>query len=252
MTTAARERRQVWMPALFISVAAWLALVIEPGGTALVTHCSAEMLDATPSNAALKLLAALSPPTTLAMGWVLMLAAMMVPLLVPPVRHVRDSSFSRRRARAIVLFVAAYVAIWMAGGAMLLAIATTARLVAPASPVAAAVMIGALVWQFSPIKQRCLNRCHFHPELRAFGFAADRDALRFGLAHGAWCVGSCWALMLPPLVVSRGHLAVMAAVALWLAAERLERPVPPRWRWRGPSKAARMLVARTQMRLQRS
>jgi predicted metal-binding membrane protein len=176
---------------------------------------------------------------------------MMAPLLIAPVRHVRDRSFSRRRARAIVLFAAGYAAIWMAAGVMLVELAAAVRLVVSNSsvPVALAAVI-ALVWQFSPLKQRCLNRCHAHPELAAFDRAADVDALRFGLMHGVWCVGSCWAPMLLPLLVSRGHVAAMAAVALWLFAERLDSPMPLGWRLRGPGKAARIAVAQTRMRLQ--
>jgi hypothetical protein len=56
--------------------------------------------------------------------------------------------------------------------------------------------------------------------------------------------------MLLPLVISRGHIAAMAAVSLWLFAERLERPMPPRWRLRGPGKAARIAMAQTRMRLE--
>jgi predicted metal-binding membrane protein len=199
------------------------------------------------------MLLAHNPPVSLASGWALMVAAMMVPLMITPLRHVRDRSFARQRARAIVLFTASYAAIWMTAGIMLLALGLTVLLLNPESSGSVAlVTIIVIVWQFSPIKQRCLNRCHAHPELVAFGRAADIDALRFGLTHGVWCVGSCWALMLLPLVVSRGHIASMAAVSLWLFAERLERPMPPRWRLRGPGKAARIAIAQTRMRLQRS
>ena len=152
-----------------------------------------------------------------------------------------------------MLFVIGYAAIWMAVGGVLLAIELAVKLLATQSylPMAGGGFV-ASVWQFSPIKQRCLNRCHTHTELAAFGVAADFDALRFGLAHGVWCAGSCWALMLLPLVVSGGHVAVMAGVTLWLASERLERPMAPRWGWRGPNKAARILVTQARMRLQRS
>jgi predicted metal-binding membrane protein len=253
MTPAARQRSQVRAPVLFISAAAWILLVVEPGGAALSAHCSPAMLGAMPSPASLDLLLALNPPASLAAGWALMLAAMMAPVLIAPVRHVRDRSFSHRRARAIALFVAGYAAVWMAAGVILLALALAARLAAPESsvPVALAAMI-ALGWQSSPFKQRCLNRCHAHSELAAFGPAADIEALRFGLRHGVWCVGSCWALMLLPLLVSRGHVAAMAAVTLWLFAERLDRPMPPRWRLRAPGKAARVVFAQARMRLQRS
>ena len=96
---------------------------------------------------------------------------------------------------------------------------------------AAAVL--ALAWQASPAKQRCLNRCHAHPPLAAFGWRAARDALALGLRHGGWCVGSCWALMLLVLLLPQGHVAGMAAAAVLMFSERLDPPRPPAWRLRG-------------------
>jgi predicted metal-binding membrane protein len=251
MTPAARERLQIRAPMLFISAVAWILLVIEPSGTALSALCSAAMPGTAPSSR--EMLLALNAPYSLALGWALMLAAMMVPLLIAPVRHVRERSFARRRARAVMLFVTAYFVVWMAAGVVLLALAFVVRLFVPGSSMPLAMVTAvALVWQFSPLKQRCLNRCHVQAELAAFGLAADLDALRFGLTHGVWCVGSCWALMLLPFVFSRGNVAAMAAVAVLLFAERLNRPTPPSWRWRGMSKVARIVVAQTRMRLKRS
>jgi predicted metal-binding membrane protein len=251
MTPAARERRRVRTPMLSITAIAWLLLVFEPGGMAVSMRCSPAMMGAMPPS--LHALLVMNPPGSQVLGWTLMLAAMMLPLLIAPVRHIRDRSFARRRTRAIALFVAGYAAIWMPAGAVLLALAMAVRLAAPDSFVPAALAAAiALVWQFSPIKQRCLNRCHAHTELAAFGRAADRDALRFGLTHGAWCAGSCWALMLVPLLVSRGHVAVMAAVSLLVFAERLDRPMRPAWRLRGPGKAARLVIAQARMRFSSS
>ena len=253
MTSAARERLLVRVPMLLISAAAWILLAIEPGGTVAVAHCSS-MLAATTATVSPGLRLALNPSASLSVGWVVMLAAMMAPLLIAPVRHVRDRSFARRRARAIVLFVAGYGAIWIAAGVILVALAATIQLSFPQSSAVALVTIAAVVWQFSPAKQGCLNRGHAHPELAAFGTAADIGALRFGVTHGLWCVGSCWAVMLVPLLITQGHVPAMAVVTLWLVTERLDGPMPPRWRVRGPDKAARLAVAqmRTRMRLQRS
>jgi predicted metal-binding membrane protein len=211
------------------------------------------MVMATSWFASLELLMAFNPPASLAVGWALMCAAMMVPLLGAPVRHLCDRSFARRRALAIGLFIVGYATIWMAAGAMLLALMLAIRLVPAKSSVPLTlVALIALVWQVSPAKQRCLNRGNAHPDLAVFGRAADIDALRFGLTHGSWCVGSCWALMLLPLLVTRGHVAAMAAVTLWLLGERLDKPMPPRWGWRAPRKAARLAVAQVRMRLQHS
>ncbi|MBV8200180.1 MAG: DUF2182 domain-containing protein [Acidobacteria bacterium] len=255
MTPAARERRHVRVPVLCSSAAAWMLLAAWPGGTALHVHHLAAAPRAAWWPPSLDLLPAHAFSASLllawALGWALMLMAMMAPLLIAPLRHVRERSFARRRARAMALFVAGYGAIWMAAGVMLLGLALAVRLAAagPSVPAAVAAVLAA-AWQFSPAKQSCLNRCRAHAELAAFGPAADLAAMRFGSTHGAWCVGSCWALMLLPLLLARGHLAVMAAMALWLAAERLERPMPPSWRWRVPGKAARLALAQSRMRLQ--
>jgi len=132
----------------------------------------------------------------------------------------------------------------------LLAIELAVKLFAPQSYLpAAGVVLIALVWQFSPVKQRCLNRCHAHTELAAFGAAADFDALRFGMTHGTWCAGSCWALMLFPMLLLRGHVVAMASVAVLIFSERLEQPRPPSWRWRGLGKATRIVVAQARIRL---
>ena len=248
MTAAARERLQVQAPVLCISAVAWILLLAGPGCTAMQVYHSG--MTGISSSSTLGMLLMPNSPAPLALGWALMLAAMMGPLLSEPVLHVRDRSFARRRAHAIALFVAGYSAVWMAVGVVLLGLALVAELVAPESyvPVTLAIVI-ALVWQFSPVKQRCLNRFHAQRELAAFGWAADIDAIRFGLTQGVWCAGACWALMLIPLLISRGHLEAMAAVTVWLFAEQLEKPGPLCWRRRGPGTAVRIVVAQARMRL---
>jgi predicted metal-binding membrane protein len=256
MTPAAHERLQVRVPLLLLSATAWIVLLVEPNGTAMPSHHMAAMPHMTPiqgvtQSASVDMVLAHSSPASLALGWALMLAVMMLPLLSAPVRHVRARSFAQRRARAITLFIIGYAMMWMAAGVVLLALSAIMQLIPlESSLLVALITLIALVWQCSPIKQRCLNHGHAHPELAAFGTAGDIDALRFGFTHAVWCVGSCWVLMLLPLLVPHGHIAVMAAVTLWLAAERLDRPRTPRWSWHGPSKAARIVIAQARMRVQ--
>ncbi|HTC46529.1 MAG TPA: DUF2182 domain-containing protein [Candidatus Aquilonibacter sp.] len=237
----ARELARVRNPVLLISAAGWILLVVEPGRINMV-HC--------PVASSGSMLLAMNPPASLAMGWALMLVAMMSPVLIQPIRHIRLRSFTHRRTRSIMLFLAGYAAIWMVLGGVLLAIDSAAKLFSPHSYLpAAGVVIIALVWQFSPIKQRCLNRCHAHRELAAFGTAADVDALRFGITHGSWCAGSCWALMLVPMLLPGVHIIAMAAAAVLIFGERLEQPGLPCWRLRGLGKAIRIAVAQTRIRL---
>jgi predicted metal-binding membrane protein len=246
----AREFARVRHPVLLISALTWILLLVERDSMSMFAHCPAASSAAMPLSASFQMLLAMSSPASLAAGWALMLVAMMSPVLIAPIRHIRLRSFTHRRARSIALFVTGYAAIWMALGTVLLAIELAVKLFAPQSylPVAGVVLI-AVVWQFSPIKRRCLNRCHAHTVLAAFGTAADLDALRFGVTHGIWCAGSCWALMLFPMLLARGHIVAMATVAVLIFSERLEQPGPRCWRWRGFGKAIRIVVAQTRIQL---
>jgi predicted metal-binding membrane protein len=237
-----RELARVRYPVLILSVLAWVPLLTGPG-SGLIAHCPATA-DA-PSRASVNMLLAMNPPLSFAGGWVLMLVAMMSPLLIHPVSHVRLSSFRHRRIYAMALFLAGYVSIWMVAGALLFVVAIVAGLYAAQSwtPVAMAFLVAA-VWQASPAKQRCLNGCHSLRSLVAFGRAADLDALCFGLEHGSWCVGSCWALMLVPMLLVEGHTLVMGASAFLMFSERLEPPGQPAWRIRGLIAIRRIVVAR--------
>jgi predicted metal-binding membrane protein len=189
----------------------------------------------------------------LMVGWALMLVAMMSPTLIAPIWHIIQSSFKRRRARSATLFVIGYAAIWMMMGVVLIATVLMLSLLMVQSYLPAiGVGIVAFVWQCSPIKQRCLNRGHNHRALAAFGSAADRDALRFGITHALWCVGSCWALMLLPMMVPYGHFAVMALVGFVMISERLEQPQSLSWRLRPRGTLMRMMIIQTQLQWQRA
>lgn len=246
-----REFARVRNYVLLVSSIAWMLLLFNPSGIAMLVHCAAMDSGAMPPPESLRMLRSMNPPAALALGWAVMLAAMMAPVLIAPICHIRLRSFADRRERSVALFVSAYGAVFMLLGVVLLAIGLVASLFAPQSnlPWAAAAMI-ALFWQASPLKQRCLNRCHAHTSLAAFGAAADFAAVRFGLAHGVWCAGSCWALMLFPMLLPHGHAAAMAAVAILIFSERLEHPQLPRWRLRGLGPLIRITAAQARMRLQ--
>lgn len=232
---------------LLTSGLAWMMLLVDTGSIISTGYCSAP--DAGAAVDTLRTLLAFNPVSSLIAGWGLMLAAMMAPTLIAPVHYIRERSFRRRRGRSIALFVAGYAAIWMAAGSVAIAAMLAVNVVAPGSYLpAVAVAIVALAWQCSPAKQRCLNRGHNHRALAAFGAAADLDALRFGVQHGLWCVGSCWALMLLPMLLPHGHHAAMAVATFVMTSERLEQPRAPGWRLRVPGKLARIAVAQTRMR----
>ena len=262
MTPEARHRRRIRTPVLAVTVVAWAAMLVpellrsprvgRSGDPTLAGeaayHGHAGHVGSSPSSTGLDVSVSehwsFTPWWGSATGWALMLAAMMAPLLIPALRHAFARSLPRRRGRAVALVTVAYAATWTAGGAALVSLADgIGALTVSPYPALAAGLAVAMLWQATPLKQRCLNRRARHPPLAAFGRAADVDALRLGYAHAVWCFGTCWALMLVPLLVPQWHLGLMVVVTLWVWSEQLERPAVPGWRLRAPVRALRLARA---------
>jgi len=157
----------------------------------------------------------LNSPSRLLLSGCAMILAMMAPLLRTHVSHVWHRSLSERRVRSTLLFALAYALPWIVALAALAALAALLRasLFSHAEWALATAGSLALLWQFSPLKRRCLARCHVVLPLRAFGAAADLDSLRSGFVASFWCIGTCWALMLIPIAAARAHLMWMVAMS---------------------------------------
>ena len=87
----------------------------------------------------------------------------------------------------------------------------------------ALVLLVAGLFQFSELKRRCLEHCHSPLAVVTGAWRGRhpaREAWRLGLAHGAFCVGCCWALMLVMFVVGTGNPGVMLALAALMAVEK--------------------------------
>jgi predicted metal-binding membrane protein len=86
----------------------------------------------------------------------------------------------------------------------------------------AAVLVGAGLFQISPLKQTCLRHC-----LSPLGFflghwrAGWRGSLAMGWAHATYCLGCCWALMAVLVVAGAMGLASVLLISLAVAAEKL-------------------------------
>lgn len=238
---AGRELGRVAAPLALLAGPAWLLLALGSGGIAVPELCSSALLWSVPSVEGLRYAFTFVPPQVLAMGWGLMVAAMMLPTLAGTLGYVRARSLGRLRGRLVALVICGYLAVWLAAGPVMLGLALALHLAAPGGgQVFIAALAVALLWQVSPWKQAALNRCHRRPAIAAFAPEAYGDALRLGLGTGLWCLQSCWALMLASLLAPGWHFAAMAVVALFIWAERLEPPRPPAWRLRAPLRAWRL------------
>src|SRR6266513_2111029 len=85
---------------LAVSLIAWAIILFQPR---VSSCCSVNSV-----GVSWETLLAANPPGSLAGNWALMLVAMMAPMLIAPIYHIRISSFARRRLRSTILFAAAY------------------------------------------------------------------------------------------------------------------------------------------------
>ncbi|MGY2226799.1 copper chaperone [Pseudomonas gingeri] len=219
---------------ILVSVAGWMCLVGNGQMLSVPAFCGDFSLLGYGSGwQGIEQALLFNPPDQLLSSWWLMLLAMMPLLLAQPLDYLWRRSPARKRWQAIGLFVLGFAATWTLAGVLLMASVVGARvLVGLPAPVA---FVGALllcvVWQASPAKQRCMNRCHEQLHLSASGWAFIKDCLEYGVVSGGWCIGACWALMLLPMLVEQGHLALMLLTMAWMVLERLQRNRAPQWHW---------------------
>jgi predicted metal-binding membrane protein len=149
-------------------------------------------------------------------AWTVMMTAMMLPSTSPLVLlYARQST-----ATSSVLLTGGYVAVW--AGVGLAAYGVDVRLPDPRNGVVGAVLIGAGLYQLTPLKTACLKRCRNPADFLVTHWRRGRvGALRLGVEHGAYCVGCCWALMGVLIVAGSMSLAWVVAIALVVAGEKL-------------------------------
>jgi predicted metal-binding membrane protein len=155
--------------------------------------------------------------------WMLVTVAMIGPAALAGIRHTGLNSLRWRRRRAMVEFAAAYLALWIAFGALALAVAARVLVLVPRPVAFAIVLAGAAAWQLCPLKRRWLRDCHRSVPLPPRGWVAEKAALRFGLRNGAACLGSCWCLMLV-MVVASGLVWTVLLAGFVTAEKLLQQP----------------------------
>jgi len=152
-------------------------------------------------------------------AWLLMSVAMMLPSTFPLIRVFL--TITGGSAGLLALLCLGYLTMWALFGALaLLADAGLHRIVESSAwlstrpeRLSGALLLGAGLFQFSPLKYSCLQECrsplgfvirHWRGASRAI------RALRVGALHGVYCVGCCWALMLVMFAAGVASLIWMA------------------------------------------
>ena len=166
--------------------------------------------------------------------WLVMMAAMMLPSVAPVAvlwsRLIGGGPAGPARAARMGMFLSGYLLAWAACGVVAFAALAGAGRLLTASPAAArglgvTIFIVAGIYQFSPWKDWCLRRCRSPVGALMYylGFKGRSRDLRVGVHHGVTCAGCCWGLMIALVAVGVMNLAVMAALAAVIFAEKLWR-----------------------------
>ena len=230
-----RDRQIVIVGLVFVSLASWLYILT---GAGMDTGNMAPMS----GDAMLTMRHAWTPAyfaLMLAMWWVMMVA-MMLPSATPMVLLFatvnRKSQQQGRPYVATSVFAAGYLVAW--GGFSLVAVllqwgleqlALLSQMMQTTSLyLGAGLLVGAGVYQLTPLKNACLRHCRSPLYFIAHHWRQGTGgAFRMGLEHGLFCLGCCWVLMALLFYGGVMNLWWIAGLALYVLIEKLA-PLGPR------------------------
>lgn len=224
MTTAAdlaayplpRERNLILGSLLVLAGLAWALLVWQ----------SAVMDDE------MSLTMSLGAPLFIAL-WAVMMVAVMFPTAAPMILMFNRIHNQRRvKGQSFVptwIFVAAYLLVWSVTGIVAYTLAVLGDelahqsmwLMDNAARIGGFVLIAAGVYQLSPLKSVCLNKCR---SPISFILHSWRDgfwgSFRMGIDHGVYCLGCCWLLFVILFPLGMMNVAVLAGITVLIFAEK--------------------------------
>lgn len=228
--TVIRNRTLVVLSIFALCALAWAYLIYLAAGMPSMASATAPMRMALPSGHAW----GLPDFTAMFFMWSVMMIAMMLPSATPMIllyAKINQKQVSRRQARdAIALFVGGYLLVWV-GFSVLATMLNwglhtggwlTGMMGRGTLVIAGVAMLGAGIYQWTSLKYACLSHCrspvgflmaHWHP--------GRWGAVRMGLQHGIYCLGCCWLLMLLLFVLGVMNLVWIAALTVFVLAEKV-------------------------------
>ena len=166
--------------------------------------------------------------------WAVMMVGMMLPSVTPMVliyaAVARKSAMQGMPVAPTAAFVFGYIAMWLifslfatiAQWGLDQAALLSPMMVSNSFGLGAVLLIAAGIYQWLPIKDKCLHHCrspvyfittHWRP--------GSTGAFKMGLSHGAFCLGCCWVLMSLLFVVGVMNILWIAAITLFVLLEKV-------------------------------
>ncbi|PST26878.1 metal-binding protein [Mesorhizobium plurifarium] len=170
--------------------------------------------------------------------WTVMMVGMMLPSAAPMILlYARIGRQSRKEGKpfaATGFFAGGYLLAW-AGFALVATLGQwlmEGTLLTPSLASASRVFSGvaltiAGLYQWTPLKDACLSQCQTPVVFlqRHGGFRRDpAGAAGLGFRHGLYCIGCCWALMTLLFVGGIMNVLWIAAIAIFVLAEKVFFP----------------------------
>ena len=221
MTTLAAQPRRIPVAIPVAIALAWaVAIAAEASGTAAALHHDSLFEQGLPHWVGVVLFLA---------SWQLMTAAMMLPSSLPLVRLFWAAS---QRREALAAFLGGYAVVWSLFGLFAFAGDGLVHELVRAVPaleqrpwlIAGSVLVTAGAFQFTRLKDACLQECRHPAMFMLRGYRRGTGAaFRLGRDHGVFCLGCCWALMLVMFAAGFANLAWMAVLAAVTAYEKAGR-----------------------------
>ena len=165
-------------------------------------------------------------------GWTVMIVAMMLPTSLPLVMLFHTFTRQRQdRRRLVALLIGGYLSVWALFGAtahladwgLHEAVKHNEWLQSNAWVIGAGTIAVAGLYQFTPLKYYCLEKCRSPLSFIMGHWRGRHEAIRslsLGMHHGVFCLGCCWSLMLLMFAVGMGSLGWMLVLGAVMAVEK--------------------------------
>jgi predicted metal-binding membrane protein len=165
-------------------------------------------------------------------GWVVMMAAMMLPSATPLVFEFARSAEGRRGWQAATaLLGVTYLGLWLAFGVASYALYNAVGMPWPNQGlIGGTALVIAGLYALTPVKRaseaRCRELCALHGPLP---FNLMRSAVVVGARYGLSCLGCSAGLMLAMVLIGMSSLVWMTVLAAVVLAYKLAPAPTPRW-----------------------
>jgi predicted metal-binding membrane protein len=233
-------RRDRWLVAaglIAVTAVAWVYMAREAREMSLsgVCHCAGMRMSGLDVQA--WSVTALVP---LFLMWAEMMVAMMLPSATPLILAFAMVNRQRRVQELpyvpTAVFTLGYLAAWVGFSAVAAVgqwvlhslMLLSSMMMTRSSWLAGGLLIGAGIFQWTPLKHACLKHCRSPLSFLLNDWQEGRKgALMMGLRNGWYCMGCCWLLMALLFVAGVMNLWWVGLITLFVLAEKI---APQTWR----------------------